>query len=68
MDDEWVTIIHPDIDGTGLVHRDSLHQHYASGWRLLADDEIPQPEPETEPAPMTKAQAKRAASAETEEK
>jgi len=65
---DWVTIIHPETGGTGQVHRASLHQHYASGWRLLADDEIPQPEPETEPAPMTKAQAKRAAaSAEPEE-
>jgi len=66
--DEWVTIIHPETGGTGQVHRASLHQHYASGWRLLADDEIPQAEPEPEPPPVTKAQAKRAASAETEEK
>ena len=63
---DWVTIIHPEA-GTGLVHRDSLPQHYASGWRLLDDGEEPTAEPEPEPPPMTKAQAKRAASAETEE-
>jgi hypothetical protein len=68
MDSEWVTIIHPGTGGTAEVHRDSLTQHYASGWRLLADDEAPPaPEPPPEPPPMTKAQAKRAASAETEE-
>jgi hypothetical protein len=67
MDSEWVTIIHPETGGTAEVHRDSLTAHYASGWRLLADDEIPAPEPQPEPPPMTKAQAKRAASAETEE-
>jgi hypothetical protein len=66
MDDEWVTITHPEA-GTGLVHRDSLPQHYASGWRLLDDDEVVPAEPEPEPPPMTKAQAKRAASAYTEE-
>ena len=65
--DDWVTIIHPETGGTGQVHRASLHQHYASGWRLLADDEIPPPETPEDPPPMTKAQAKQAASAETEE-
>ena len=68
MDDEWVTIIHPETGGTGEVHRDSLSAHYASGWRLLAGDEAPAAEPPEEPPPMTRAQAKRAASAETEEK
>ena len=70
-DDEWVTIIHPETGGTGEVHRDSLTSHYASGWRLLTDDEIPEPEPVPEPPPMTRAQAAEAAeaaSAETEEK
>jgi hypothetical protein len=67
MDGEWVTIIHPETGGTGEVHRASLPQHYASGWRLLTDDEAPPAEPEPEPPPMTRAQAKRAASAETEE-
>jgi uncharacterized protein YciI len=74
MDDEWVTIIHPETGGTGEVHRASLPQHYASGWRLLADGEVPPAEPGTEPPPMTKAQAakaakaaEQAASAETEE-
>ena len=65
---EWVTIIHPETGGTGQVHRASLHQHYASGWRLLAGDEIPQAEPEPEPEPVTKAQAKaKAAKTDTEE-
>jgi hypothetical protein len=70
MDDEWVTIIHPETGGTGEVHRASLPAHYASGWRLLADDEIPPPEAHPEPPPMTKVQAAKAAkaaSAETEE-
>ena len=65
--DDWVTIIHPGTGGTAEVHRDSLTQHYASGWRLLGDDEVPAAEPAPEPPPMTRAQAKRAASAETKE-
>lgn len=69
---EWVTIIHPETGGTALVHRSSLPQHYASGWRLLTDEEAAAagPEPEPEPPPMTKAQAakaKAAAKTETEE-
>ena len=67
---EWVQIIHPETGGTGEVHRDSLTQHYASGWRLLAPDELPQPEPPQEPPPLTKAEAgakKKAATAENEE-
>jgi hypothetical protein len=70
--DEWVQIIHPGTGGTGEVHRSSLPQHYAAGWRLLAEDDIPEPEPEPEPEPMTRAQAakaaKKAAEAESEEK
>ena len=58
---EWVTIIHPETGGTGQVHRASLPQHYASGWRLLADDEVTAPEPEPEPPPVSKAQAAKAA-------
>ena len=69
---EWVTIIHPETGGTGLVHRSSLPQHYASGWRLLTDEEAAAagPEPEPEPPPMTRTQAakaKAAAKTETEE-
>lgn len=60
---DWVTIIHPETGGTGQVHRASLHQHYASGWRLLADDEVPEPEPEPAPPPVSKAQAARDAKA-----
>ena len=52
---EWVTIIHPETGGTAEVHRDSLPAHYASGWRLLASDEVPEPPPE--PPPVTRAQA-----------
>jgi hypothetical protein len=61
---EWVTIIHPETGGTGEVHRSSLPQHYAAGWRLLADDEIPDPEPPPEPPPMTRAQAEQAGTSE----
>lgn len=57
---DWVTIIHPETGGTGTVHRASLHQHYAAGWRLLGEDETATPEPEPEPPAMTKAQAKAA--------
>ena len=67
---DWVTITHPETGGAAEVHRSSLSQHYAGGWRLLADDEVPEPEPEPEPPPVTKAQAAKAAkaaSAETEE-
>jgi hypothetical protein len=66
--DEWVQIIHPVTGGIAEVHRGSLPQHYAAGWRPLAADDIPPAEPETEPPPMTRAQAKRAASADPEEK
>jgi hypothetical protein len=66
MDDEWVTITHPETGGTGLVHRDSLPQHYASGWRLAGDGEAPPAEPETEPPPMTRTQAAKAAAASAE--
>jgi hypothetical protein len=65
--DDWVTIIHPETGGTGEVHQASLPQHYAAGWRLLADGEIPEPEPEPEPPPMTKAQAAKAAKQEAAE-
>ena len=58
---DWVTIIHPETGHTGTVHRSSLSQHYASGWRLLDDSEAPAPEPPPEPPPVTKAQAARAA-------
>jgi hypothetical protein len=61
MDGEWVTIIHPGTGGTAEVNRSSLTQWYASGWRLLADDEIPEPEPVPEPPPVTRAQAAQAA-------
>jgi hypothetical protein len=68
---DWVQIVYPATGATGEVHRLSLPQHYAAGWRLLTDDEAPQPEPELEPEPMTRAQAakaaKQAASAEPEE-
>ena len=60
---EWVTIIHPETGGTGTVHRDSLPQHYASGWQLLAGDEVPEPEPPPEPEPVTRAQAAEAGNA-----
>jgi hypothetical protein len=61
---EWVQIIHPETGGTAEVHQSSLTQHYAAGWRLLADDEVPQPEPPEEPAPVTKAQAAKAKTSE----
>ncbi len=64
---EWVQIIHPETGGTGEVHRSSLPQHYAAGWRLLADDEAPPDEPQPEPEPMTRAQAAKAAKAGTSE-
>ena len=69
---ELVKIIHPVTGGIAEVPDSSLPQHYAAGWRLLADDEIPQPEPAPEPEPMTRAQAAKAAKqadqAETKEK
>jgi hypothetical protein len=68
--DEWVQIIHPETGGTAEVHRSSLHQHYASGWRLLAPEEVPHPEAAPEPEPVTKAEAAKAAkkTAQSEEK
>jgi len=64
---DWVTIIHPETGGTGRVHRASLSQHYAGGWRLLGEDEVPAPEPVPEPPPVTRAQAKAAKAAEAAE-
>ena len=70
---EWVQIIHPETGGVAEVHRDSLAQWYAGGWRLLAPDDpaAAPPEPPAEPEPMTRAQAaeaaEQAASADTEE-
>lgn len=61
MDTEWVTVIHPETSGTATVHRESLPHLYASGWRLLADDERPSSGPAPEPEPMTKAQAAKTA-------
>lgn len=63
---DWVMIIHPETGGTGEVHRSSLPQHYASGWRLLADDEAPpgSPAPAPEPPPVTRAQAAKAGTSE----
>lgn len=66
-DSDWVTIIHPETGGTSEVHRSSLYQWYAAGWRLIADDEVPQPEPEQEPEPVTRKQAAKAAQAKTEQ-
>lgn len=66
---DWVTIIHPEHGGTGVVHRGSLAQHYAAGWRLLTEDEVRdlEPPPPEEPEPMTREQAAGAAAqAETE--
>ena len=60
---DWVTIIHPETGGTGEVHRASLPQHYAAGWRLLTDEEAAPPAPEPEPAPVTRAQARAKAAA-----
>ena len=63
--DEWVSIIHPGTGGTAEVHRDSLPHHYASGWRLLAEDEQPAPEQQPDPEPVTRAEAARAAKGKT---
>lgn len=63
---EWVQIIHPETGGIAEVHQSSLYQWYAGGWRLLADDEMPQPEAPPEPPPVSKAQAAKAAKQATE--
>lgn len=60
-----VKIIHPETGGIAEVPDSSLTQHYASGWRLLGDDEAPPDEPEPEPPPMTRAQAAKAVKAES---
>lgn len=56
---DLVKIIHPVLgpDHIAEVPASALPEHYVAGWRLLADDEVPQPEPAVEPPPMTKAQA-----------
>lgn len=63
-----VQIIHPETGGIAAVPESSLSHYYASGWRLLADDEAPQQEPAPEPEPMTRAQAANAAPPDSEEK
>lgn len=60
-----VQIIHPGTGGVATVPRSSLPHHYASGWRLLADDEKKQDQAPPEPAPMTRAQAAKAGSSKT---
>lgn len=62
---DWVKIVHPVTGGIGEVHRSSLPQHYAAGWRLLTGDEAAALEPGAppEPPPMTREQAAEAAQA-----
>ena len=71
MASEWVQIIHPETGGIAEVHQSSLHQHYAAGWRLLADGDVPDEVPDEAPPPVSKAKAaqaaKEAAKAESEE-
>jgi hypothetical protein len=57
-----VLIIHPGLGPASVseVPESSLGQHYAAGWRLLAEDDIPEPEPEPVPEPVTKAQVAKA--------
>jgi len=68
MNDDWVTIIHPETEGTAVVHRGSLPHHYRGGWRLLTDEEeaaraAGQEEPE--PEPVTRAEAAKTAKGKT---
>jgi hypothetical protein len=65
----FVQIIHPGLgpDSVSEVPESSLGQHYAAGWRLLADDDLPEDKPEPEPAPVSRAQATKA-SKKSEEK
>ncbi len=56
-DDEWVKIIHPETGGIAEVTCGSLFQHYAAGWRPLAEDDIPPPGQQAgEPEPLTEAE------------
>lgn len=71
MDKDWVTIIHPETQGTAEVHRGSLPHHYRSGWRLLTDDEQAARTQEQEvpdPEPVTRAEAAKTAKGKTAEK
>jgi hypothetical protein len=52
-----VRIIHPVTGGIAEVPESSLPHYYASGWRLLAEGEAPEPEQAPEPEPVTRAQA-----------
>lgn len=70
---EQVQVIHPDTEGIATVPSSALPHLYASGWRLLAEDEKAGAKPEPEPPPMTRAQAaktakSKAAPAESEDK
>jgi hypothetical protein len=58
----FVLIIHPGLgpDSVSEVPESSLGQHYAAGWRLLADDDLPEPAPEPEPEPVSRKQAAKA--------
>ena len=64
----FVLIIHPGLGPASVseVPESSLGQHYAAGWRLLAEDDIPEVKPEPEPAPVTRAQAAKSASKKVE--
>jgi len=68
MDDEWVTIIHPETEGTAEVHRGSLPHHYRSGWRLLSADEeatLAKEQEKPDPPPVTRAEAAKTAKGKT---
>ena len=68
MDGEWVTIIHPETEGTAVVHRGSLPHHYRSGWRLLTEDEqaaLSAGQEDPAPEPVTRAEAAKTAKGKT---
>ena len=70
MEPGFVKVIHPGL-GVGSVSEVpeiSMYQWYRSGWRLLAEDEVPPPASEPVPEPVTIAEVTAAAPASDEEK
>jgi hypothetical protein len=63
MDEGFIKIIHPDLgpDSVSEVPASSLPSWVQSGWRPLAEDDVPAAAPVPEPEPMTRAEAAKTA-------
>lgn len=56
LDSTFVRIIHPGTGGIAAIPESALGQHYAAGWRLLAEGDEPPVAGPGAPEPVTAAQ------------